>query len=82
MGAALDVLRQAASVIGIEANGVSDNPLIIAEEGIALSGGNFHAEPIAFAADTWHWQYARSDRCRSGASPCWSILHFPGCRPS
>jgi histidine ammonia-lyase len=52
MGAALDVLRQAASVIGIEANGVSDNPLIIAEEGIALSGGNFHAEPIAFAADT------------------------------
>ena len=51
MGAVLDVLRQAASVIGIEANGVSDNPLIFAEEGIALSGGNFHAEPIAFAAD-------------------------------
>jgi histidine ammonia-lyase len=44
-------VRQAASVIGIEANGVSDNPLIIAEDGIALSGGNFHAEPIAFAAD-------------------------------
>jgi histidine ammonia-lyase len=52
MGAALDVLRQAAGVIGIEANGVSDNPLIMAEAGIALSGGNFHAEPIAFAADT------------------------------
>ena len=51
MGAVLDVLRHAASVIGIEANGVSDNPLIFAEEGIALSGGNFHAEPIAFAAD-------------------------------
>jgi histidine ammonia-lyase len=51
MGAAFDVVRQAASTIAIEANGVSDNPLIIAEEGIALSGGNFHAEPIAFAAD-------------------------------
>lgn len=51
MGAVLDVLRQAASLAGIEANGVSDNPLIIADEGIALSGGNFHAEPIAFAAD-------------------------------
>jgi histidine ammonia-lyase len=51
MGAALDVLRQAASLIRTEANGVSDNPLIIAEEAIALSGGNFHAEPIAFAAD-------------------------------
>lgn len=51
MGAVLDVLRQAASLVAIEANGVSDNPLIIADEGIALSGGNFHAEPIAFAAD-------------------------------
>ena len=34
-----------------EANGVTDNPLIIAEDGIALSGGNFHAEPVALAAD-------------------------------
>ena len=51
MGAALDVLRQAAVTLGTEANGVSDNPLIFAEDGIALSGGNFHAEPVAFAAD-------------------------------
>ena len=52
MGAALDVLRQAASMLAIEANGVSDNPLIIAGDGgVALSGGNFHAEPVAFAAD-------------------------------
>lgn len=51
MGAALDVLRQAAATLGTEANGVSDNPLIFAEDGIALSGGNFHAEPVAFAAD-------------------------------
>ena len=35
----------------IEANGVSDNPLIFAETDEALSGGNFHAEPVAFAAD-------------------------------
>jgi histidine ammonia-lyase len=35
----------------IEANGVSDNPLVFAEDGAVLSGGNFHAEPVAFAAD-------------------------------
>jgi len=40
-----------ASVLGDEANGVSDNPLIFADDGIALSGGNFHAEPVALAAD-------------------------------
>ncbi|MBV9734838.1 MAG: histidine ammonia-lyase, partial [Acidisphaera sp.] len=51
MGAALDVLRQAAATLQTEANGVTDNPLIFAEEGEALSGGNFHAEPVAFAAD-------------------------------
>jgi histidine ammonia-lyase len=51
MGACLDLLRKAAGFLGTEANGVSDNPLIFAEEGEALSGGNFHAEPVAFAAD-------------------------------
>ena len=51
MGAALDLLRQAAATLETEANGVSDNPLIIAETDEALSGGNFHAEPVAFAAD-------------------------------
>jgi histidine ammonia-lyase len=49
MGAVLDLLRQAAATLATEANGVSDNPLIVGEE--ALSGGNFHAEPVAFAAD-------------------------------
>jgi histidine ammonia-lyase len=52
MGAALDVLRQAAATLATEANGVTDNPLIFAEDDTALSGGNFHAEPVAFAADT------------------------------
>ncbi|MBY8824576.1 histidine ammonia-lyase [Sphingomonas colocasiae] len=51
MGAVLDLLRQAAATLGTEANGVSDNPLIFTENDEALSGGNFHAEPVAFAAD-------------------------------
>jgi histidine ammonia-lyase len=52
MGAILDTLRHVASVLAAEANGVSDNPLIIADEGVALSGGNFHAQAVAIAADT------------------------------
>jgi histidine ammonia-lyase len=51
MGAVLDLARHAAGTLGTEANGVSDNPLIVAENGEALSGGNFHGEPVAFAAD-------------------------------
>ena len=51
MGAILDLLRQAAHTLCIEANGVSDNPLIFPDTDEALSGGNFHAEPVAFAAD-------------------------------
>jgi len=51
MGAALTVLRQAGETLVTEANGVSDNPLIFADTDEALSGGNFHAEPVAFAAD-------------------------------
>jgi histidine ammonia-lyase len=51
MGAVLDLLRQAAATLADEANGVSDNPLIFADTDEALSGGNFHAEPVAFAAD-------------------------------
>ena len=49
MGAVLDLARQAAGTLAQEANGVTDNPLIVEE--IALSGGNFHGEPVAFAAD-------------------------------
>lgn len=51
MGACLDQLRNAAQIIEIEANAVSDNPLIFTAQGDILSGGNFHAQPIAFAAD-------------------------------
>ena len=51
MGACLDLLAHAARTLTIEANAVSDNPLVFAEDGAVLSGGNFHAEPVAFAAD-------------------------------
>jgi histidine ammonia-lyase len=52
MGACLDLIRAAARTLEIEARGVSDNPLVFAQTGEALSGGNFHAEPVALAADT------------------------------
>src|SRR5258707_9055813 len=50
-GAALDLLMQAARTLTIEANAVTDNPLVLVETGEIVSGGNFHAEPVAFAAD-------------------------------
>lgn len=50
-GAAIDLLRFAGRTLEIEANAVTDNPLVIADTGEILSGGNFHAEPVAFAAD-------------------------------
>lgn len=58
MGACLDNLGHAARVLGIEANAASDNPLVFTAStqgtsgpGEVISGGNFHAEPVAFAAD-------------------------------
>ena len=51
MGACRDLLNQSARTLLIEANAVSDNPLLFPETGDVLSGGNFHAEPVAFAAD-------------------------------
>lgn len=51
MGACLTQIRQAAEVILIESNAVSDNPLVFTDNGDIISGGNFHAEPIAMAAD-------------------------------
>src|SRR5271168_4877226 len=52
MGACLDLIRNCAATLGVEANAVTDNPLLFTEMGDVLSGGNFHAEPVAFAADT------------------------------
>jgi len=51
MGACLELIENSARTLQIEANAVSDNPLVFAETGEVLSGGNFHAEPVAFASD-------------------------------
>jgi len=51
MGAVLDQLRHTAGIIERECNAVSDNPLVFADQGDIVSGGNFHAEPVALAAD-------------------------------
>lgn len=50
-GAVLDLLAQAARGLTVEANAVTDNPLVLVETNEIVSGGNFHAEPVAFAAD-------------------------------
>ena len=50
-GACLDVLRHVGQLLETEANAVTDNPLVFTDTGAVLSGGNFHAEPVAFAAD-------------------------------
>lgn len=51
MGACLEQIRSTSKVLCVEANCVSDNPLVFADEGDIVSGGNFHAEPVAMAAD-------------------------------
>lgn len=51
MGAALDLFENAARTLTIEAGAVTDNPILFPDENIAISGGNFHAQPVAFAAD-------------------------------
>ena len=51
MGACLEQIRHAAGVLEVESNAVSDNPLVFANEGDIVSGGNFHAEPVAMVAD-------------------------------
>jgi histidine ammonia-lyase len=51
MGAALGLLEHAASTLAIEAAAVTDNPIVFPDEDSAISGGNFHAQPVAFAAD-------------------------------
>jgi histidine ammonia-lyase len=51
VGACLDQLRHASLVLVREANAVTDNPLVFADDGMMISGGNFHAEPVALVAD-------------------------------
>ena len=51
IGAAMDVLRMAARTLEIESNAATDNPLVLVGADLIVSGGNFHAEPVGFAAD-------------------------------
>jgi histidine ammonia-lyase len=51
MGPCLELLDAAAATLEREANGVSDNPLVFADDGLLISGGSFHGEAVAFAAD-------------------------------
>jgi histidine ammonia-lyase len=62
IGACLDVLRHVCTVLEVEANAVTDNPLVFTESHTVLSGGNFHAEPVAFAADYLALASALSER--------------------
>lgn len=50
-GAAMDLLHSAGRTLEVEANAVTDNPLVLVEDDLIVSGGNFHAEPVGFAAD-------------------------------
>jgi histidine ammonia-lyase len=51
MGASLDLMQNVARTLTIEAAAVTDNPIVFAEDDTVISGGNFHAQPVAFAAD-------------------------------
>lgn len=51
MGACLQAMRHVADVLLVEARAVTDNPLVFSDDGVILSGGNFHAEPVALACD-------------------------------
>jgi histidine ammonia-lyase len=70
VGACLDQLRHAARVLLREANAVTDNPLVFADDGAMISGGNFHAEPVALACDAMAWPSPRSAPSPSAASRC------------
>ena len=82
MGACLDLMRQAAATLLTEANGVSDNPLIFADTGEALSAEISMRNPSPLQPISWRSPSARSARSRSAASPCWSILPCRACPPS
>lgn len=77
MGACLDNLNYAGRVLQIEANSASENPLVFTDTGVAISGGNFHAEPVAFAADIIALKSVRS---QNGVWHCCWIAGSQACR--
>jgi histidine ammonia-lyase len=71
MGACLDQMRHVAAVLLADgANAVSDNPLGVRRPGEILSGGNFHAEPVAFAADNLALAIAEVGALSERRTPC------------
>jgi histidine ammonia-lyase len=82
MGACLDVIRNAAHTLLVEANGVTDNPLVFPDSDEALSGGNFHASPSLSPRTTSRSPSPRSARSRSDASRSSSTRRSRACRPS
>jgi len=50
-GASRDLLDYAARTVGVELNAATDNPLVLVEDGMLVSNGNFHGQPLAFALD-------------------------------
>jgi histidine ammonia-lyase len=78
VGACLDQLRHAALVLLREANAVTDNPLVFADDGAMISGGNFHAEPVALAADAMALRHRRGRRDRR--APHRHADRQPACR--
>ena len=67
-GAALDLIRQVGRTLEIEANAVTDNPLVLTDDSV-VSGGNFHAEPVAFAADILALAVSEIGACLLYTSP-------------
>jgi histidine ammonia-lyase len=79
MGAALDLMRHVAETLEIEANAATDNPLLFDAE--ALSGGNFHAEPVAFAADHMALAVAETGALSERRVALLTDAHFSGLPP-
>ena len=81
MGACLDQMRHAATVLHLEANAVSDNPLVFPDSGEVLSGGNFHAEPVALAADGSGARHCRDRRAVGTATALLMDANLSGLPP-
>jgi histidine ammonia-lyase len=81
MGACLDQLEHAAEILCLEASGVTDNPFVIAETGEVISGGNFHAEPVAFAADNMALAIAEIASIAERRIALLMDVHFSGLPP-
>jgi histidine ammonia-lyase len=81
MGACLAHLRYASETLLIESNAVSDNPLVFTEQNEIISGGNFHAEPVAFAADTLAVAIAEMAALSERRTALLVDTHFSGLPP-